>query len=300
MSLDGGLGDLSLMGVELLNGVTHDLTETFSGTGHANGTDYWLAVKGEADTMFMFQVTPSTVLGPFIQTADTGNGQMKFSVQGDKLVCGITLFDFDKSNGNISNPINLGVPCRGAAFSVSGRYLYCSDWLNGIYQFDLQAADIPNSSVLVLSTFILPLQLQIGPDFKIYFPGSSTTSGFLSVINAPELPGLACDIVENHVPLAPGDLHFFGMPHFVDSDLTPNEFIGLNGLEMNLTLHPNPASDVIYLDTDATIESIRVVSIEGVEVKDWSLTSNAVNIQSLSPGIYYLLVNGQNYRFVKF
>ena len=306
MALDGGLGDLSVVGTNLISGQNHNLKESFSATKHANGTDYWLSVVGEGDTMYMFQVTPTNILGPTVQNIEisTQNGQLKFNIQGDKLVYGNTFYDFDYSTGTLSNPTNLMTNAYGAAFSRSGRFLYASS-LFELSQFDLYANDIPNSRVDLFEgqPFLTLSQLQIGPDFKIYLNGTMDDDGFgyISVINNPDQPGLACNLVENQIQLSIDDLPNIGYPHFIESNMNPNLSIKEQTSETSCQtqLHPNPARNTITIPNAFNGDFIKITSSEGKELPTWKITDNQLDIQPLSSGIYYLQINNSTCMFVK-
>ncbi|MGB4849726.1 MAG: T9SS type A sorting domain-containing protein, partial [Saprospiraceae bacterium] len=59
-----------------------------------------------------------------------------------------------------------------------------------------------------------------------------------------------------------------------------------------LSVYPNPAKDELNISINADIQSIRVFSLEGKEVKinDASETKRMIDISQLAPGIYLLSV----------
>ncbi len=105
--------------------------------------------------------------------------QLKASPNGDK----IALFqpnstvknyvlDFDKSNGSISNPIEItNISTAGTSFSPNSKLLYVTDNVKkNIFQYNLNAININNSKIEIgrVSNDNHIGQLQIGPDGKIY------------------------------------------------------------------------------------------------------------------------------------
>ena len=89
MTLDGGLGGVIQKNTILLHDSLVD--GELTACKHANGRDWWmLAHKFESDTFYKFLVTPSSILGPWID--ETGSwrtnyfGQTVFSQDGSKFV----------------------------------------------------------------------------------------------------------------------------------------------------------------------------------------------------------------------
>jgi hypothetical protein len=72
-----------------------------------------------------------------------------------------------------------------------------------------------------------------------------------------------------------------------------------------LAVYPNPVRDVLNISFNAPIQQLRLVTLDGVEIKvaPTSATNKEVDIHTLSPGIYFLWVqsNGEWYptRFSK-
>ncbi|MBK8722769.1 MAG: hypothetical protein IPL95_11015 [Saprospiraceae bacterium] len=60
----------------------------------------------------------------------------------------VLAFDFDRSTGELSNPIYLdlqdSIQVGGCAFSPSGRFLYVSNTFK-VFQFDLEQNNIQNT-----------------------------------------------------------------------------------------------------------------------------------------------------------
>lgn len=153
MTLNGGLGDVVAGSKNIL--IASNVTEKLEYAPHPNGTDYWLVSREIGGNQYMtWQVTATSVsTTPVISFAgvssSNGAGYLKFNSTYTQLananVFGsVDLLSFNNANGQISNIVSLPVPIGssvyGVEFSRSGRYLYVSNLLNGLFQFDLNAA----------------------------------------------------------------------------------------------------------------------------------------------------------------
>jgi gliding motility-associated-like protein len=161
-------------------------------------------------------------------------GEISASQNGKKLVCAIynidyELFDFNNSTGVLSNLINIsGYPnAWGTEFSPDGTKLYTTQWTySGIYQFDLSSNNQTtiNSSATVIGTATSPDPnykagyLQLGPDQKIYV--AKFTSGYVGVIDSPNLLGTLCNYIDNGVSLG-GKFSEAGFPSFMQTNCSP-------------------------------------------------------------------------------
>lgn len=302
MSLDGGLGDLTLVGDPVLDSPSTPLSEGMTATEDAAGTGHWLVVHSNSgNTFYVMHVTATGISAPTTYNIGAGmsnGGQIKFSVQGDRLAQDANLFDFNNATGVISNPIDLGESGWGRAFSVSGRYFYMGQLgpVGDIQQYDLLATDIVGSKVLVGSSGGSPLgPFQIGPDFKIYFSIYSNNS--LGAITNPDLPGTACGFNDQAVLLNASSQ--LSIPNFVDSDL---RLLAANELtkEESLILAPNPTEDFLYL-TDHTDqnEPFIIFDVSGKRMNDWSIDGNRIDVRALSSGVYFLQQGVSSARFIK-
>ncbi|MEP6795152.1 MAG: GEVED domain-containing protein [Saprospiraceae bacterium] len=72
-----------------------------------------------------------------------------------------------------------------------------------------------------------------------------------------------------------------------------------NKVDKSLSVYPNPVRDVLNIEFNGEIQAIRVVSLEGKEVRlsDTHETKGMIDISQLAPGIYFLSVqsNGEWY-----
>ncbi|CAG2532854.1 gliding motility-associated C-terminal domain-containing protein [Maribacter dokdonensis] len=251
MTLNGGLGDVTLKNIPLTTPVAEKLTAV----EHANGTDIWVLVHTYGNDQFLaYLVTPTGVITtPVVSSVgrnlplDPGSkgtgGYMKISPDGQYLayVNGIgrdrDLFRFDALTGQVSDFIDLNpyfpVPnfsfistSYGVEFSSDSSKLYITSanfypnytWEHNIHQFDLSTYSA--AAILASGLEIAPMRpgdegaLQLGIDGKIYVAEFGQNA--LSVINNPNLGGLACNYVPDAVPLMSGSSRL-GLPPFIQS-----------------------------------------------------------------------------------
>ena len=302
MTLDGGLGDLTLVGDPVLDSPSTPLAEGMTATEDAAGTGHWLVVhSNNGNTFYVIHVTPTGISLPTTYNVGSGTdnlGQIKFSVQGDRLAQGENIFDFDNATGVISNPTSLGSSGWGRAFSASGRYFYKGQLgpVGDIHQYDLLATDVAASEVLIGSSGGSPLgPFQIGPDLKIYFSIYSNNS--LGAITDPELPGTSCGYNPQAVTLNAGSQ--LSIPNFIDSDL---RLVALGELtkKESILIAPNPTTDFLYLeDISNTNETFQILDLSGKKVNNWSIDGNQIDVHELNPGVYVLQQGTSSARFVK-
>jgi hypothetical protein len=193
MTLDGGLGGVTLKNIALQNYYADDCVQAIK---HGNGRDWWIINRrwqAFTDEFYEFLITPQGITGPTIfhlgSAVNSGFYRLTFSRSGNKMI-GVTtqglieLFDFDRCTGtlnfvqNIHPQITSGnIPNYwGAAFSPNERYLYISGFPdptaeNYLFQFDLLAANIYGS---IDTLWYYPQSvdgighLKLAPDGKIY------------------------------------------------------------------------------------------------------------------------------------
>ena len=251
MTLNGGLGDVTLKNIPLTTPVAEKLTAV----EHANGTDIWVLVHTYGNDQFLaYLVTPTGVITtPVVSSVgrdlplDPGSkgtgGYMKISPDGQYLayVNGIgrdrDLFRFDALTGQVSDFIDLNPyfpapnfsfisTSYGVEFSSDSSKLYITSanfypnftWEHNIHQFDISTYSAP--AILASGLEIAPMRpgdegaLQLGIDGKIYVAEFGQNA--LSVINNPNLGGLACNYVPDAVPLISGSSRL-GLPPFIQS-----------------------------------------------------------------------------------
>ncbi|MCI5054681.1 MAG: PKD domain-containing protein, partial [Flavobacteriales bacterium] len=223
MTLDNGLGDV----VTKNQLISPSVTEKLCATHHSNGLDIWVLAHDSATNNFQRVLVTNAGVSP-VTAVPIGStppfnvdniGQMKFSASGDRIALNyqvsnvLELFDFDKTNGAITNHISLNLPINasesnyGLEFSTNGQYLYVGITNIGasvqgrIIQYDvslLTATDILASAIEVGSFNCFMGSFQIAPDGKIYIAEYRSTGygnplNKIGVVNSPNSPGLNCN-----------------------------------------------------------------------------------------------------------
>ncbi|MBL7914626.1 MAG: T9SS type A sorting domain-containing protein [Bacteroidia bacterium] len=258
MSLNGGLGAVIQKNVQLENFKTVDCLNAIK---HGNGRDWWViirrfdAVSNPNNDYYIYLVSPSGISSQPIQSVGTQNptnsGRISFNSQGTKMafinyVGLIELYDFDRCNGLISNPVTIQpesaqAPWPGlwsAEYSPSGNILYVTRIpavitdSSRLFQYDLLA---PNISASKLTLWSAPWtttidQLKMAPDNKMYLTTNfgqvypytdsmyNSINMNLSVINSPDSLGTACDLQPFSFYLG-GKRSYAGLPNNPDYDL---------------------------------------------------------------------------------
>ena len=188
---------------------------------HANGGDWWVVTSdGNSDLYHRILLTAGGVAGVSGQRIGPAsdlhiNGMSCFSPDGALFgrydhTAQVLLYDFDRGTGELGNLRRLTADTAhdsrlgySIAFSPSSRFLYVGS-LHRLYQFDLEAADIQGSRVLLgeydghehLGAFPSNFGfMRLAPDCRIYMSTRSSTPMY-HVINNPDRKGLACDFVQ--------------------------------------------------------------------------------------------------------
>ncbi len=294
MSLQGGMGDVTMKNVLLHSPSTEKLTAV----KHSNNTDIWvIAHAGNSDVFQAYLVTSGGISPPVstpIGTPHTGGGIngtlnaigcMKASPDGTRLALTlynmnlVELFDFNTTTGALSNPVSfpaIYTNAYGVEFSPDNSKLYFTSDTT-VFQADLNAG---SPSLIITSTVPVGLinwgpfgygtnylgALQLGPDDKIY--GTSFFSEYLFVINIPNAPGVECNFVEQGVWLG-GQHCYGGLPGFVQSWFysPPQSITGNSAQQPEVLLYPNPAQDAVTIKVEnTTISSIEILTIQGAQV----------------------------------
>jgi PKD repeat protein len=237
MSKDNGNGEVVLKNQYICGNVTERLSATF----HADKKSIWIMVHEWNSNKFKAYLLKNTgldtnaIISP-IGTAHTGHiannmGQLKFSASGDKIACVIwddgivDIFDFNNSNGEISNCIAISFNklkgAYGIEFSPNENFLYVSTGRpQGIYQIDLSSGRdsmIKKSGTYVYQDTTNPNKawfyaLQLGLDGKIYLARMYPELG---CINNPNSKGTACNFVEKAITFTYATN--MGLPTFLQS-----------------------------------------------------------------------------------
>jgi hypothetical protein len=280
MSLNGGLGDITVKNVELL---PPEVSSKLSAVKHSNGVDYWvLAHRFNSSEFCAFRVTPDGVdtsgyVSSALGTVHLPPGQnnnavsyMKFSPDGTKIALAIhgtdiyEIFDFDASTGVVSNVITsppvFDEP-YGLEFSSDSRYLYATTTSTSyplpnytppsyLFQFDVYSgsAIFTDFDTIALDTSGSYFGgIQLGTDGKIYVSRSPYGNAAIGVIQNPKRPGRECNFTSNAIDLM-GRTSRYGFPNFIQTFFKQPHFY----------VDENTRSDTtfFYLQNDSNIDSI--------------------------------------------
>ncbi len=239
MNANGGLGKVLEKNISLLKDT---LMVSVSAVRHANGRDWWIIVGEQFnDDTYCFLldtfgihsipiIRRSSWIGPdqdavFLSFSPDGH---KMARSGHGTPAAFRLYNFDRCTGAVFNPIDLAIPDDEAfvswvCFSPDSRYLYLTNLVSRLYQYDTWAADI-NASVQLIGTYDgfiadynLPTTMYtmtVGPDQRIYMSCNNSTR-YLHTIHHPDEPGLACDFRQHDFQMLAISLFFLpNMPFY--------------------------------------------------------------------------------------
>jgi Secretion system C-terminal sorting domain len=299
--------------------------EPFSVVRHGNGRNYWVIVPEYAKNKYhIFFVgldyvmsIPDQEIGP-IMKCDIGS--TVFSPDGTKFArvhnCGVTVMNFDRCTGQLSNPIYLSRPTHtfgggGAVFSPDAKKLIVSSQL-AILEANLELPSpvldtlIPASAILGNSLGLM----QEGPDGNIYFSSMQRTRQ-MPVLKDPfgSSPVFyLLDLPVNSVRSIP---HF---PNFrlYDFSNSPCDTLGINTpvatVEIKPTkpeifVQPNPANnfvDIIWKSTEnIRPEWIEIIGLDGKIfykniVSPYSVHLTSIDLSNFSNGFYLINLKFNN------
>jgi len=286
MSLDGGLGDVTVKNVLLLS----DASEKLTAVKHYNGTDVWVLIhQNGTNAYYAYLVTSSGIDPPVISNVGAvfpvvgSVGQLKFSPDGSRVIVvgyasmlDAQLLDFDNQSGTLSNPITLSSPeaLYGTSFSPNSSKLYIAQTKNNtfppfyIFQYDLLAgspAAIVASKIAIDTFPDRPGSLQLAPDCKIYVAMAQLVP-FLGVIDEPNALGVACNYMHNAVPLG-GKTSRLGLPNFIESYF-----------DTAITIIPTATNDTTICFGDSVL-----LNVSGGITYSWSPQAGLSNPNILNP-----------------
>ncbi len=315
MNLNGGFGDLIIGNKNIL--VIDQTSEKVTSVLHANGIDVWIITHTLSSNEFLaylltssgLSATPVISIIGAIYPSDGFPGPIKPSHHGQKIAASCTnagiaeLFDFNSSNGVISNSINLNDffneynEVYGIEFSPNDSLLYISTsntTTNNIFQIDFFSGQviILNSSLLVFGA------LQKGPDQKIYLSRSGNS---LDVIHKPDQKGFECNYEESGINLKINTSAFYGLPAYnVYSFFTPfSEILGSDTTlceGSTIDLHINISKDcdpISILWNDGSSDLVKTFDQPGiywveVESKCGHIVDTIhIDYMSCEPLVYY-------------
>ncbi len=350
LKLQGGLGQVVQKNIRF---ETHPVQDMLTAVKHGNGKGWWLITRRwrslSPNDEFWVNLVDSVGIHPLpvqhVGLIHTDNsGDMSFNKLGDQLaLCGwgnyIGLFDFDRCTGLITNETLIetnGAPSShpfryytSVVFSSDGSKLYVNSiqqtyqTSGKLYQFDLNASNIPASRILIDSFPVSAANsgMELGPDGKIYiscvfdsigstFPYSPTLYTYinnnLSVINYPDSLGVACDFQPFSFNLGAGRT-YYGLPNNPDYEL--GAWVGSPCDTLSVGLNPNPIPEASWMQAWYNHEwnmihvnaaqlkgkkgMLRLFDMEGrivfekpAEVIAGGYYTTEINMENLASGVY--------------
>lgn len=66
-----------------------------------------------------------------------------------------------------------------------------------------------------------------------------------------------------------------------------------------ISIYPNPTQSILYIKGDVVTDSYTILDINGRVLDSGNATNNAINVQKLSAGVYFLRIDNTTQRFIK-
>jgi len=310
MSLQGGMGDLTLKNIPLYKPATERLTLT----KHSNQVDFWLIThawnSNEFKTYLIDKegIHPEPIISAIgqIHALIQGNslnarGMMQVSSDGNKLGIAIytdnvvELYQFNSCDGTVVAPVTISSIQNpyGIAFSPHSKYLYITNLAGQLYQYDIQAG----TNTLVGETQSEHLgAIQLAPDGKLYVAISSSNK--IGVIVHPDSAGTTCGYEDLSIDLGSG-VSAEGLPaqlpltsHFEPTGFS-NPSIHANshckGEEIELSISVNEVVKKIFWQFQGQVSTDLVMSFTARDTGHYpilAIISNECKSDSIRDTIY--------------
>ena len=281
---------------------------------HFNQRDWWIInpIYGSNEYLIFlldqngFSIPQKQSIGPGFHWNASGSGTAVFSPDGNSYAYfnkddNLLLYDFDRSNGNLSNLKQLTLKTNGpivgnlstVEFSPNSRFLYIGV-RDSLWQVDTQEEQLEDGVELIdvwdgtqdpfATTFTL---MALAPNCKIYMASGSSTNTY-HVINSPNEKGKDCDFVQHGIKL-PYTSSLGNMPNFprfrVDDDEKCDPNIGSVFGETvfyrrDLSVFPNPVTDNLTIEIpDNKLGKLFVFDMKGQLV--WQSESRLQDIKKV-------------------
>ncbi len=212
---------------------------------HANGRDWWLIIVGEDMTIYYTYLLDSIGIhkihvqniGKFNPRLSAGNAT--FSHKGDKYAVNdgrywdsigvISIFDFDRCTGLLSNPFHdtLVIPQasvgQSIAFSPDDRYLYVNN-MNDLYQYDMRDLTKPRVHIATYDGFYYGNNPNsrttqfgfwaYGPDGRLYNVSGAASAKHMHVMDYPNEEGAASSFRQHAIRIPNNPWSIPNFPHY--------------------------------------------------------------------------------------
>ncbi len=276
MTLNNGLGDV-------VAGSKNIILDSFIGEAavavRGEGCYIWLVVQAKNGNFKAFKIeTTGHIAPPVISGSNISFASytINASPDGTMLANYHDLYAFDKRTGAIGHILTFlrSGYIYSSCFSPDGSKLYHAPVPAGsdlfIEQYDLSL--LPNVAAVRNSGVLLPAgrvyELREGPDKKLYVMSGDTRT--IHVIEQPDLPGAACNMVLNAIPVAAN-----------------------YGMILNIgTPVPDLPYSIRYVTHDTIVCSgapFRLNGPPGFQQYAWSTGEHARDIRVTASGIYRLV-----------
>ncbi len=255
ISLDSGLGQITNKNMNLLSESSEKITGVLK---DCFTKSIWVLAfasenggPGPYNTFHAYEISdtgvnPNSIKSTFNIAVTDARGYLKLSPDGTKVASanvkdGLFLYDFDASTGILSNQKGIFIAGNsrypyGLEFSPNSQLLYVhssndffsntngassnpSNHTSTLIQYNLLAANVGNSAVVIDDRNLFRGGLQLGPNGKIYRALSATYNQglpYLGVINNPDNIGVSCNYQHNAINISP-NLSAQGLPPFIAS-----------------------------------------------------------------------------------
>ncbi|MEX0810803.1 MAG: T9SS type A sorting domain-containing protein [Chitinophagales bacterium] len=339
MNMEGGLGAI----ISINNPLYADPTVKQTAVHHSNCRDVWVVShQRNSNNFYAYLVTDTGVVtNPVISSAgyviNNTNGYfggMKLSPNGKKiayvakLLGVVQLFDFDNSNGIISNAITLPTDSslneNNLTFSPDGTKLYICSVSGGglpamIHQFDVSSGDsatIVNSRALIGQTPLInpgfSLQgIHLAPNGKIYIGkhANSNLIDSLAVIHNPNALGLSCNFELHAIRLygrSGTGLNNLIQSYFNEDPAAYPCFVGMENQHLTLlnndsvAIYPNPFYDKLTIELNKPVKNCRI-TIHDLQGRAYYIDNRNILItmeimrKNIPQGVYILKIQGENF-----
>jgi hypothetical protein len=332
--LDDGLGDIKENKKNVF--VKGGLSQKLAVTKKSDDSGYWIVTHQSPGTeIYVFSLdsngldTTPQVFNGILQNDSPfgGAGFTKFSSDGLKLaMCqrvqtgNAEIFNFDPSDGEVSNPVVIKVPANigaswpyGIEFSPNSELLYVIYNSALLYPGELYQWDVSNHDSTIIANSIVTIHdsvpfhggMQLGPDSMIYLTGYEV----LHRIESPDVAGLGCNLVvdfmELNTDVGPA-LPYFPLFQLVVNDTTDTTTVDTTDSTISvqeiynsqpyvpyLDVFPNPTGSVTWINMKVEGQvRIDLMDLAGRRIRTVyeGLSGNGNVIESdlsdLSPGVY--------------
>lgn len=150
----------------------------------------------------------------------------------------------------------------------------------------------------------------VSGNISIQLPGSVGWVGLFVYLNCADIgtPPYACncsssagDRTVNNMAVTAGQTYYIVISSWpapqtiaytlnvTNGALATNQVAAIKALK----LYPNPATNILNLDTDATIKNVSIIAVNGQRLEAKWVTDKQINIESLQNGFYILEITSE-------